>query len=115
VIALVGGVAATRIVSTELAQSRREAARERAGLAQAYLQLADRSAGRHDRCSAVTAAAVAEREQVIARLRRTLTVTQRRLDAAERRLSTGEPVTDPDQLAVWDAAQQAAPAITPAG
>jgi hypothetical protein len=56
--------------------------------------------------AAMTAAAadrLAERECVIAGLRRCLWLTQRRLAEAELRLALAEPVTDPDRLAVWDA------------
>ena len=119
VVALVAGVAATRIVSTELAQSRRDAARERAGLARAYQQLAVRRGREHvSHTAALTAAAadrLAERERVIAGLRRSLRLAQRRLGEAELRLALAEPVTEPDRLAVWDAAQEAASATSPGG
>ena len=119
VAALCAGVAATRIVSTELVQSRRDAARERAGLARAYQQIAVRRGREHVRqTAAVTAAAadrLAERERVIAGLRRVLELTQRRLGEAELRLALAEPVTGDDELAVWDPAQGAATATTPGG
>jgi hypothetical protein len=117
VVALAAGIAATRIVATELAQSRRDAASERAVLARAYQQVAARRSREHARLTAASTAAtaaamtdrLADRERVIAGLRRSLSLTQRRLGEAELRLALAEPVDEPHRLAGWDAARAPRP------
>ena len=85
--ALVCGFAATRIVVNELAQSRRDAARDRAAQAHAYqLIYADRVA-EHNRVAASMTEQIVERDGQIGRLLATVRVAGRRVDEAEDRAS----------------------------
>lgn len=105
VVALVAGIAATRIVSTEVVRSRRDAARDRADLARAYQRIGARRAREQAVLLAATAAGaadrLAEREQVVAGLRRSLRQAQHRLETAELRLALAEPVVDPVEPVGW--------------
>ena len=126
VVALVSGVAAARIMQTELVQSRRDAARDRARQAVDYQQLSARAAAEHASFATTMTTRLADREQVIVRLRRALRVALRRADEADEQVRTesrraGElqakveqlelaltapvAVDDSDEVAVWDASQ----------
>lgn len=83
VVALVGGIAATRIVVNETARVRRDAARELAQQAVSYEQLSRRAAAEHIRFASAMGARLAEREQATVRVRRALRVAMRRADAAD--------------------------------
>jgi hypothetical protein len=119
VVALVAGCASTRIVLNELAQTRREAARDRALQADQYQRLfADRAA--EHRCYATAMKErVAERDTTIAQLLGSLQAADGRADEALERLKQETKRTvelqerldeisreheerDDDGLAFWD-------------
>ena len=68
VLSLLCGAAATRIVMNELAQSRREAARDRAAQARSYSQVARERSLEHSRLAATMTRQVSERDAEIGRL-----------------------------------------------
>lgn len=125
VVALVSGIAATRIVVAELAQARRDAAREHAQQALDYRELSARTAAEHVRFATVMTERFTDREQVIARLRRALRAALRRADEADERarveavkaaglshqvdqlqLALGIAAPDDnDELAIWEGSQ----------
>ena len=82
VTALACGITAARMLSGELAQSRRDAGHDRAEQAAAYGRLSSRTAAEHGRFVAQMAARIADRDRVVGRLRRALRVALRRADAA---------------------------------
>ncbi|WP_435742730.1 hypothetical protein [Nocardioides sp. SYSU DS0663] len=98
VLSVVLGAAATRITHSELVQSRRDAARDRAEQAQAYRVLSEERSAEHAAYVATVEQRIAEREASIAELESGLTAAQqwvadttlklgteaRRADAAER-------------------------------
>ena len=125
VVALASGIAATRIVVTELAQARRDAARQQAQQAQDYRELHARTAAEHVRFATAMTERFTDREQVIARLRRALRAALRRADEADERacdeavraaglshqvaqlqlaLGIAAP-DDTDELAIWEGSQ----------
>ena len=86
VVALLAGCASTRIVLNELAQSRREAARDRALQAHEYQRLlADRAAEHRCLATAMTER-IAERDTTIGRLLGNLRLADGRADEARARL-----------------------------
>lgn len=125
VLALLSGLAATRITTTEVISARRDAARERAEQARAYRQLVARSTTEHARNVSSMSARLTESEHVIDRLRRALRVALRHVDesneraldethrvagleqqVAQLRLALGDPADeDIDELAYWDGSQ----------
>jgi hypothetical protein len=118
VLSLLCGAAATRIVMNELAQSRREAARDRAAQARSYLQVAREASLEHSRLAATMTRQVSERDAQIGRLVGTLGLVKRRASAAEEKVKrhaqrtvelqqrldevTRELEERNDSVAVWD-------------
>ena len=76
--AVVLGAAATRITHTELLQSRRDAARDRAEQAQAYRELTDRRTAEHAEFSAAMTARVDRQEVALSELEVALSAAQKR-------------------------------------
>ncbi|GAA1477869.1 hypothetical protein GCM10009623_23150 [Nocardioides aestuarii] len=76
--AVVLGAAATRITHTELLQSRREAARDRAEQAQAYRELTDRRTAEHAEFSAAMTSRVERQEVALTELEVALSAAQKR-------------------------------------
>ena len=70
--------AATRITHTELLQSRRDAARDRAEQAQAYRELTDRRTAEHAEFSAAMTARVDRQEVALSELEVALSAAQKR-------------------------------------
>lgn len=93
--AVVLGLAATRITHSELVQSRRDAARDRAEQAQAYRRLGEQRSAEHRARVEDLQGRIAEREQALADLGEVLSATQKqvvegsRALAAESRRATG--------------------------
>ncbi len=102
VVALLAGAAATRIVTNELAQARRDAARDRAKQAMDYQTLAAERVREHTAFSARMAARMANRDAIILRLRRALRVALRRVDEAEDRVRREARVVAELQATVHD-------------
>lgn len=86
VLAVLLGAASTRIVLNELAQSRREAARDRAAQAQAYQQTFAVRIAEHDRFAATMTERIIARDGEIGELRGTIRLAERRADEAEERV-----------------------------
>jgi hypothetical protein len=84
-LSLVCGFAATRIVATELAQSRRDAARDRAAQAHAYQLIYAERIAEHDRFATSMTEQIVERDGQIGRLLATVRHIGRRVDEAEDR------------------------------
>lgn len=84
--ALLCGVASTRIVLNELAQSRREAARDRAAQARAYQRIVAQQIGARGRFATTMTGRVADRDAEIGRLAGTLGLVKRRAEAAENKV-----------------------------
>jgi hypothetical protein len=89
VIALLAGTTATRMVAIELAEARRDAARERTQVALSFHRLAARTAYEQARFSLAMNARLAAGEQRTARVRRALRVAMRRADAADKQATAG--------------------------
>ena len=83
-LAVLLGAAATRITHSELADSRRAAATDRAQLAQSYSQLTDVRATEHAAYVATIESRIAEREQMLDQLEMALSAAQRRAASAIR-------------------------------
>jgi uncharacterized membrane-anchored protein YhcB (DUF1043 family) len=81
------GAAATRITHTELAQARRDAARDRAEQAQAYRRLTEERSAEHASYVSTMAERIAERESALAELQDALGVAQRRAADATRKMN----------------------------
>lgn len=84
-VGLLAGVVATRIVSNELAQARREAARDRADQAVAFQQLNASRVREHTAHSAAMSARLTDTEATVRRLRRALHDALRDGDESDRR------------------------------
>lgn len=83
VVAWAAGVAASRIISNELAASRRDHARDRAEQAQAYNDLAEQRASEHERFNATMRQKVEDHAATITRLKATLRLAEKRAEFAE--------------------------------
>ena len=83
VIAWAAGVAASRIISNELAASRREHARDRAEQAQAYNDLAEQRAEEHAGYTATMRQKIEDHTATITRLKATLRLAEKRAEFAE--------------------------------
>ncbi len=88
VAALLGGVAAARIMQAEVVQARRDAALDRARQAQGYQRLSARSASEHARFATSMTNRLADRERAIVRLRQVLRAALRRADDADELAAT---------------------------
>jgi hypothetical protein len=86
VLALLCGWAAARIVHTEVVQSRRVHARERAAQAQAFRSLFATRSTEHAQFAAAMADRVTARERELRELEGTLRLSERRATAAEERV-----------------------------
>lgn len=83
VLAWAAGVAASRIVSNELAASRRDHARDRAEQAQAYSDLAAQRTAEQARFTATMKQKVEDHVATISRLKATLRLAEKRAEFAE--------------------------------
>lgn len=83
VVAWAAGVAASRIISNELAASRREHARDRAEQAQAYNELAEQRAEEQATYSATMKQKIEDHTATITRLKATLRLAEKRAEFAE--------------------------------
>ena len=86
VLALACGWAAARIIYTELLQSRRDNATDRAAQAQAYKSLFSERASEHAEFTTAMTDRIAAREKELAQLQEDLVSTQRRAGEAEARV-----------------------------
>ena len=86
VLALACGWAAARIIYTELLQSRRDNATDRAAQAQAYKSLFSERASEHAEFTSAMTDRIAAREKELAQLQEDLVATQRRAGEAEARV-----------------------------
>lgn len=86
VLALACGWAAARIIYTELAQSRRDNATDRAAQAQAYKSLFSERASEHAEFTTAMTDRITAREKELALLQEDLVSTQRRAGEAEARV-----------------------------
>ena len=86
VVALVCGWAAARIVYTELAQSRREAAADRAAQAQAYRVMFEQRAGQHAEFTTAMTDRLAEGQRTISSLEESVLSAEKRAIEAEARV-----------------------------
>ena len=77
------GVCASRIISNELAESRRENSRDRAEAAQAYNELAEERAAEHERFTATMRQKVEDHSTTITRLKANLRLAEKRAELAE--------------------------------
>ena len=122
VLALLAGCAATRIVANELAQSRRDAARERVTLAHDYARLSAQRVAEQAGFARTMTDRVRERDAEIGRLHGTIRLADRRVAKVQARLRTEEKLTAElreqvdqlgreleeqrdDSLAFWDGGQ----------
>ena len=87
VLGVVLGAAATRITHSELVETRREAARDRAQQAQAYRDLTVARTAEHAEFTAGMQARIASHEQSIAELEVALTSAQKRAAEATRKMN----------------------------
>ena len=101
VTAWAAGVSASRIISNELAASRREHARERAEQAQAYNELAEERAAEQQRFTATMQQKVEDHASTITRLKANLRL-------AEKRAEFAEETADRNKVAVAKAHQEIA-------
>ncbi len=124
----VAGATAARMMSNELAQTRRDAARDRSAQALAYQQMATEQARSNSAFAAAMTATVAGRDVELAALAGTLRLSEARADeavergrrhalrvdelqtrvdelAAELDRAQEEQVITADELAVWDDSQ----------
>lgn len=85
-VALALGAAATRITHTELVQTRREAARDRAEQAQDYRRLTERRAAEGAAFAATMQERISEREAALRQLESELGVAQRAVADSRRKL-----------------------------
>ena len=83
VVAWAAGVGASRIISNELAASRREHARDRAEQAQAYNDLAEQRAEEQATYTATMTQKIEDHAATIARLNATLRLAEKRAEFAE--------------------------------
>ncbi|HWL99670.1 MAG TPA: hypothetical protein VNP20_20175 [Nocardioidaceae bacterium] len=83
VVAWAAGVAASRIISNELAASRREHGRDRAEHARAYNELSEQRAAEQDRFTATMKQKVEDHASTINRLKATLRLAEKRAEFAE--------------------------------
>src|SRR5262245_15010496 len=83
VVAWGAGVCASRIISNELAESRRDNFRERAEAAQAYNDLADMRAEEHERFTKTMRQKVEDHTATIERLKANLRLAEKRAEFAE--------------------------------
>jgi hypothetical protein len=83
VVAWAAGVAASRIISNELAASRREHARDRAEQAQAYNDLAEQRAEENATYTATMKQKIEDHAATISRLKATLRLAEKRAEFAE--------------------------------
>lgn len=81
------GAAATRITHTELAQARRDAARDRAEQAQAYRRITEERSAEHASYAASMEQRIAEREAALGELQEALGDAQRRAADATRKMN----------------------------
>src|SRR4029079_18839220 len=86
VVALARGWAAARIVYTELAQSRREAAADRAAQAQAYRSMFSERASEHAEFTTAMTDRIVRRDAEIAELETTVVAAEKRAIEAEARV-----------------------------
>lgn len=86
VLALACGWAAARIIYTELAQSRRDNATDRAAQAQAYRSLFSERASEHAEFTTAMTDRIAARDKELTQLQEDLVATQRRAGEAEARV-----------------------------
>jgi hypothetical protein len=84
-LAVVLGAAATRITHTELTDSRRAAAADRAHLAQGYSHLTAQRATEHAAYVATIEGRIAEREEALVQIEMALSAAQRRAATATRK------------------------------
>ena len=105
-LALACGVAATRIVASELVQSRRDAARDRAAQAHAYQLIYAERVAEHDRFAMSMTEQIVERDGQIGRLLATVRHIGRRVDEAEDRAQR-EAARNTELQALLDAASRA--------
>lgn len=84
-LAVVLGAAATRITHTELADSRRQAAMDRAQLAQGYSHLTAQRAAEHASYVSTIESRINEREELLEQLEMALSAAQRRAATATRK------------------------------
>ena len=87
VLALACGWASARIIYTELLQSRRDNATDRAAQAQAYKSLFSERASEHAEFTSAMTDRIAAREKELAQLQQDLVATQRRAGEAEARVA----------------------------
>ena len=87
VLALACGWASARIIYTELLQSRRDNATDRAAQAQAYKSLFSERASEHAEFTSAMTDRIAAREKELAQLQEDLVSTQRRAGEAEARVA----------------------------
>lgn len=89
-VALVCGVVATRIMQTELAQSRRGAAAERSAQAQNYRALAGKRSEENTAFATMMRERVATRDETVAELGTALKSTELRVEQQEKRATEAE-------------------------
>lgn len=86
VFALLCGITASRIIYTELLQSRREAAQDRAAQAQAYRAMFTERAEQHAEFTSAMTERLADRDRSIAELEGTVVLAEKRAIEAETRV-----------------------------
>jgi hypothetical protein len=86
ILALVCGVASARIIYSELVQSRREAARDRAAQAQAYRTLFSERAEEHEEFTSTMTERLVRRDRDIRELEGTIVLAEKRAMEAETRV-----------------------------
>jgi chromosome segregation ATPase len=84
-LAVLLGAVATRITHSELADSRRDAAADRARLAQGYAELTEQRSTEHAAYVATIESRISEREEMLDQLEMALSAAQRRAASATRR------------------------------
>lgn len=111
VLALACGWASARIVYTELSQSRRDNARDRASQAEAYRKLFTARAEEHAEFTAVMTDKLAKSDRDFREVSTELVTAQRRVDAAEALAKSLEDelasrkAEEDERLGVWDPSQ----------
>jgi chromosome segregation ATPase len=100
-VAWAAGVAASRIISNELAASRREHGRDRAEQVRAYNELADQRAAEQEQFTATMKQKVEDHASTINRLKATLRLAEKRAEFAEQ-------TADRNKVAVAKAHQEVA-------
>jgi hypothetical protein len=86
ILALVCGIASARIIYSELVQSRREAARDRAAQAQAYRTLFSERAEEHEEFTSTMTERLVRRDRDIRELEGTIVLAEKRAMEAETRV-----------------------------